>query len=288
MASNVSVTFKAWPGWDEALCFDMVLEARLFAIVFGLAVWGANAGAIEITELQGAAHGYPAFLDASGKKLADGEFRQWVEGQKLHIVISYRFHDGRYYEEKALLRQQPDELVQEQWSWKELRDDRPEREFTIDFLTKKATMHLTNENETKEGEVDIEPGRTFAGFGFTVAIANLRKRLLAGEEVELVGVGFAPKMMAVKVKIAYTGLDKLKMGGRTIKGDGFNIHPEVPAIAKLFIKVPDTKLWLPSPTPAGFLRAEGPLVLPSDPIVRIDLLSGGESDAAESIKTTSD
>jgi hypothetical protein len=264
----------------------MVLEARLFSIILGLAFCRAQAGAIEVTEFQGAAHGYPAFLDASGKKLADGEFRQWVEGQKLHIVISYRFRDGRYYEENALFRQKPEELIQEQWSWKELRDDRPEREFTIDFLSKKAMMHLSNENQTKEGEVDIEPGRTFAGFGFTIAIVNVRKRLLVGEEIELVGVGFAPKMMAVKVKITHTGVDRLKMAGRTIKGDGFNIHPEVPAIAKLFIKVPDTKLWLTNSTPAAFLRAEGPLVLPSDPIVRIDLLSGGESGAAESIKDT--
>lgn len=266
----------------------MILRAQIFAVILALAVGGGRVGAVEVTELHGAAHGYPALLDAGGKKLADGEFRQWMEGQKLHIVISYRFRDGRYYEENAVLRQTPAELVQEQWSWKELRDDRSEREFAIDFLSKKATMHLTKENETKEGEVEIEPGRTFAGFGFTIAIANLRKRLLAGEEVELVGVGFAPKMMAVKVKVTHTGVDKLKMGGRTIKGDSFNIHPVVPAIARLFIKVPDTKLWLTNPAPAGFLRAEGPLVLPSDPIVRIDLISGGESAGAQSVKSASE
>jgi hypothetical protein len=46
--------------------------------------------------------------------------------------------------------------------------------------------------------------------------------------------------------------------------------------------VPDTKIWLTNPAPAGFLRWEGPIVLPEDPIIRIDLISGEESGLAES------
>ena len=56
-------------------------------------------------------------------------------------------------------------------------------------------------------------------------------------------------------------------------GDEFIIHPEVPLIAKLFVKVPDTKIWLTNPPPAGFLRWEGPTVLPTDPMIRVDLIS---------------
>ena len=36
-----------------------------------------------------------------------------------------------------------------------------------------------------------------------------------------------------------------------------------------------------NPAPAGFLRWEGPIVLPTDPIVRVDLLSGEKSGPAE-------
>jgi hypothetical protein len=39
----------------------------------------------------------------------------------------------------------------------------------------------------------------------------------------------------------------MKMSGRSLKGDRFIVHPEVPAIAKLFINVPDTKIWLTNP-----------------------------------------
>ena len=40
------------------------------------------------------------------------------------------------------------------------------------------------------------------------------------------------------------------------------------------------QLWLTYPAPATFLRLEGPLAEPSDPIVRIDLLPGEPSLAA--------
>ena len=47
--------------------------------------------AVEVTESAGAAHGYPGLCDMNGKKLADGEFRQWVEDHHLQVVITYSF-----------------------------------------------------------------------------------------------------------------------------------------------------------------------------------------------------
>ncbi len=73
------------------------------------------APAVELTESQGAAHAYPALLDTSGKKLADGDFRQWIEDDRLRVEIDYEFDDGQHFEENAVLRQKP-ELIQEKWS----------------------------------------------------------------------------------------------------------------------------------------------------------------------------
>lgn len=102
--------------------------------------------AIEVTEPAGAAHGFPGLCDINGKKLADGEFRQWVEDKRLHIVITYKFPDGQVFEENALFRQHP-ELAQEKWSWRETKNGKLSREFTADFLAKTATA-LTHENNT--------------------------------------------------------------------------------------------------------------------------------------------
>jgi J protein len=74
------------------------------------------------------------------------------------------------------------------------------------------------------------------------------------------------------------------MSGRLLKGDRFIIHPEIPFIASLFVNVPDTKIWLTNPAPAGFLRWEGPIVLPDDPLIRVDLLSGARSGRAQPVR----
>jgi hypothetical protein len=228
-------------------------------------------------------------MDINGKKLADGEFRQWIEDDRLHVVITYKFPDGLVYEEDALFRERP-ELAQDQWSWKETKNGKVQRHFAADFLAKTAKAEIQNDKENKSAseQLDIEPGRTFAGFGFTIALGNLRPRLVKGEQIELKAVGFTPvptlKPQLVTVDISYAGLDRMKMAGRFYIGYRFIVHPEVPAIAKIFLKVPDTKIWLTYPAPAGFLRFEGPRVLPNDPMVRVDLVSDSQSGPAEPVE----
>lgn len=245
--------------------------------------------AIELTEPAGAQHGYPGLCDTNGKKLADGEFRQWVADARLHVVITYKFPDDQLFEENALFRQEP-ELIQQQWSWKELKHGKPQREFTADFLAKTARAQLFNENKDVSGNIDVEPGRTFAGFGFTIALGNLRPRLVKGEQIELKAIGFAPKPllkpMVVPVKIWHVGLEGMKMAGRFYKGDNFAIRPQIPFVAKIFVHVPDTHIWLTNPRPAGFLRWQGPIVLPNDPMIRVDLISDTVGGPAEPVKET--
>jgi hypothetical protein len=150
--------------------------ARLFSWISATFI-AASSYAIEVTELAGAAHGYPGLCDNSGKKLADGEFRQWVEDQHLYVVITYRLPHGQFFEEKARFRQDG-ELRQEQWSWKELMHRKPQREFTVDFASGMASAHIRKDNKDASEKIDVEAGRTFAGFGFTIALSNLRKKLL--------------------------------------------------------------------------------------------------------------
>ena len=267
------------------------MKSKLFAALTGVVIIFATHGlAVEVTEPAGAEHGYPGLCDINGKKLADGEFRQWMEDERLHVVITYKFSDGRLWEENALFRQQP-ELIQEKWSWKELRNEKPEREFGADLLAGTASAHLSKDNKDVTDKIEIVPGQTFAGFGFTIALGNLRPRLLKGEQIALKAVGFSPiptlKAQVVTVKVSHAGLNQMKMSGRFLRGDNFLIHPEIPIIAKLFIKVPDTHIWLTNPKPAGFLRWEGPIVFPNDPMIRVDLVSdhlGGPTEPVETEK----
>jgi len=218
--------------------------------------------------------------ELSGKKLGGGEFLQDIDDHLLRIRISYDLGHGRRIEEKAAF-QQGSELIQKQWSWRELRGDALQREYTIDFNSGKATARKQEKDglKTWSEEVEIARGQTFAGFGFVLALQNLRERLVKGEVVELKAVGFTPKPRVVSVKLSYHGTDRMRMSNRLLRGEHFMIKPEIPAIAKLFIKIPDTNIWL-TPPPSGFLRWEGPMAEPSDPIVRVDLTSGNESGPA--------
>src|SRR6516225_4345626 len=116
--------------------FSILAVGMIVAPVFGL----------KVTEPRAASHGYPGLCDVNGKKLADGEFRQWVENNRLHVVITYKFSAGQVYEEHAQFRQQG-ELIQEKWSWKESKYGRPQREFAVDFLTGTGSAHIRQDHQ---------------------------------------------------------------------------------------------------------------------------------------------
>lgn len=238
--------------------------------------------AVEPNALEGATLGYPGLYDSSGQKLANGEFRQWVEDGRFHVTITYRFPDDKVWEENSVFRQQP-EMSQEKWSWRESTEGKTEREFNLDFVDGIAMTHLNGKDVS--AKIDIEPGRTFAGFGFTVALSNLYDRLRKGETIELKAIGFTPKPRVVAVNVFRAGLDQIEMGGRAFRGSQFVIRPNLPVIAKWFIHAPDNHIWLTDPRPATFLRWEGPIVMPNDPTIRVDLISDRRSRPAEAIKT---
>jgi hypothetical protein len=246
---------------------------------------GAEPVVVRLPVREGPTHGFPVLRDSNGVKLADGEFTQQVENDRLRIKLVYTYAPNHRIEENAVLRQEP-ELIQEEWSWQEIREGAVIRNYTVDFANGQATVRKSEKTDSKPQAKDlkIEPGRTFAGFGFTLALVALRERLIAGETVELRAVGFTPQPRLVTVEISYVGLDEMKMAGRLVSGAHFLIHPKIPGIVRVFLKAPDNHLWLIHPGPAGFLRSEGPLIEPKDQIVRVDLLPGEPSGPATPIR----
>ncbi len=267
------------------------MKSKIVLLFAALALLApASAPALEVTEFEGTAHGFPSMLDANGKKIADGEFMQELEDGRLSITLKYRLKNGSRTEEKSIFRQKP-ELIQEEWSWRETKDGDVVRQYAVDFKTQVATAKKRENGAAKDWseKIEVRPGQTFVGYGLVIALQNLRARLVKGEAIELQAIGFTPSPKVVTVKITHGGLEQMEMGDRTThtQGDNFLLQPQVPAIAKLFVKVPDTHIWL-TQSPAEFLRFEGPQMEPNDPIIRIDLLSGGESGPAKPIKKSED
>jgi hypothetical protein len=268
-------------------CSGMKQPQQFRFIAIAIAITGAAATTvrgIEWNQLESGLRAYPVLRDADGRKIADGNFAQWIENDGLHVQITYSAKDRRI-EETAILRQRP-ELSQEKWRWRESVGGEPVRTFEVDFASGSATAVKTEKGEPRRWseKLDIAQGQTFAGFGFTLAVKALRERLMKGETVNLKAVGFTPQPRVVTVAISYAGRDSIRVVDRPTTAEHYVIHPKIPAIAKLFVKAPDANIWL-TPPPAVFVRFGGALVEPSDPIVRID---GGPGESAAVPREPSD
>lgn len=228
---------------------------------------------------EGDAQAFTSVTDAQGVPLADARYSQWVTGGLLHVEARSDFPDGRTIVERATLRLHP-QLEQQSWDWTEKKAGHVIRMYQVDFKTGKAEATRVDQEKRWKEDVTIHPGKTFAGAGFLTAVKALRAQLAVGQHIELEAVAMTPKPRTAGVTVTRNGPAQVQMAGRTIEGDQYTIHPDIPAIARIFIKVPDQHVWLLNSEPAAFLRFEGPLAEPGDPIIRIDLIPGPSARSA--------
>ena len=65
------------------------LRSLVILIAIALAIFATiPARAIEWKQFETAVRGYPVMRDASGTRLADGNFIQWIEHDGLHVQIT--------------------------------------------------------------------------------------------------------------------------------------------------------------------------------------------------------
>jgi len=223
---------------------------------------------------EGDGQAFTSLTDPAGHPLADGRYAQHVRDGILHVEARYDFPDGRTAVERASLRLLP-QIEQLSWDFVErTKEGELVRSYQVDFRTRQAVAERADQNKRWRDEVAVEPGKTFAGIGFMTAVKALREQLAPGQSMELQAIAFTPHPRSATVSIVHDGPETVRMAGRSIPADRFTIHPEIPAIARLFIHVPDQHIWLLAGGPPSFLRFEGPLVEPKDPVVMIDLVPG--------------
>src|SRR6266852_5302437 len=228
------------------MCVNVVALALLASL---------NAAGVEVRWIEGTLRGFPVVRDAEGRQIGDGTLTQYIEDGKLHAQGIFDLRDGRRVREETVLDQRA-RLRQLFWSWKETQGDEVLREFSVDLTTGHATARKRTGDGVDTWDEHLDDTKdAFVGVGFMYAVKNLT------------------------VRISRDQVGELSMGGRRLGAERFVIHPEVPWIARLFVKAPDQYLWYYRPAPPAFLRADIPLAEPSDPTIRIELLPGAESRA---------
>ncbi len=252
------------------MCVNVVALALLASL---------NAAGVEVRWIEGTLRGFPVVRDAEGRQIGDGTLTQYIEDGKLHAQGIFDLRDGRRVREETVLDQRA-RLRQLFWSWKETQGDEVLREFSVDLTTGHATARKRTGDGVDTWDEHLDDTKdAFVGVGFMYAVKNLTERLDRGEKIQLTAVVFTTKPRTVTVSISRDQVGELSMGGRRLGAERFVIHPEVPWIARLFVKAPDQYLWYYRPAPPAFLRADIPLAEPSDPTIRIELLPGAESRA---------
>ncbi|WNG44384.1 hypothetical protein F0U60_09875 [Archangium minus] len=221
-----------------------------------------------------------------GQPLGKGSLTQWTEGERLHVLLTYRYDDGRIIEESAVFLTQP-ELVQERWNWRERKEGQTTRQFTFDFGSGRAVGLTREGGKTRRytEQLKVEPGRTFAGVGFALVAKNLLPQLRQGEEVKLQALAATPKPRKVNVKLSREGTESLTLAGQTLTADRVVIHPEI-GLASLVVKAPDTNLYFTGSGPPVMVGGEGPVLEPGDPVVRTELLPQRRAPAAARRQTS--
>lgn len=245
----------------------------LLLVVLALAL---PAGAVPMRWEEGVLRGFPSLTDRAGKTIADGQLVQRRRGRELVVSAHFHFADGRLVDEENVFLTRP-ALRQRAWSFTERKGGIVTRRFFVDLDAGRAGGMKRGDDGAVQSwaeAVPITPGRTFVASGFAYAVKELMPDLAAGP-VELETIAFTPKPRAAKVKVVRDGTEVLHEAGRKLTVDRITIHPEVPALAKLFVKVSDSHLWFVRGPPPQFVRSQSQLAEISDPVTFIDLLAPG-------------
>lgn len=241
------------------------------ALIIALALLPSSPPAPEVRWTEGALRGYPTVRDEGGKIIADGTLTQTVNQGVLRTRTMLAFTDGTRVVERSAFGQGK-VLEQLRWSWEERRGDAVLRSFSVDLTSGRAIGAKRKGDGTMQ-RWDKHLGDVrgaFVGMGFLYAVKNLRERLDAGERIKLVAVAFTPTPRLIKVSLSRDATDTLQIGGRGVSAVRYTIHPEIPAVARLFIDAPDQHIWLSAASPPAFLRGELSFVEPSDPIIHVE------------------
>ncbi|ACG74828.1 conserved hypothetical protein [Anaeromyxobacter sp. K] len=244
------------------------------AFALALALLAPAAGAVEVRSPPGALHGFPSMSDRSGAVIADGELVQERRGERLFVRARWVFPGGRLAEETAEFALSP-ELAQERYAWVETDGSGELRRFEVDFATGRARSAVRGKHgvEREDEGLEVPRGRAFAGYG--VALAASQLALDEGASAKITFVAFTPKPRTVTLEIRNDGGAPVEAAGRTIPCVRYTLHPKLPFPVSVFVKAPDSYLWLTRAEPRALVRAEQNLAAKDDPRVTIDVIPRG-------------
>jgi hypothetical protein len=249
----------------------------LWVLVLGAATSAAEEPtAVPMLHAIGTLHGFPSMSDVYGKIIADGELTQELSGDHLMVHVHWVFADGRKVDEHDDFRVGRD-IAQEHFSWVETKGGEELRRFNVDFATGKA-FAVTRDDKQKakreEAQLDLSGGRAFSGYGAALAVTEK-----AGADTAITFIAFTPQPIAVTLDVHRDIEEPITVAHRSISCDRYTLHPRIPFPVSVFVGAKDAHLWLTHSSPHALLRSEQNLLAKNDPVVIVDAMPRGATQA---------
>ncbi|MBS2026500.1 MAG: hypothetical protein JST54_01240 [Deltaproteobacteria bacterium] len=208
--------------------------------------------------------------DPQGHLLAKGTLNQERAGDKLNVKIEFHFPDGKVSTESATFTVEP-RVVQHSWTFEERTPQKQLRQFYVNFDAGTARgMKLKDDGkvETWTNNFKNDPGQMFSGIGFVYALLP-RISEASQKQLDFHAQGFIPRPVGASVSVKSEGQEIMHQGDKAVPTLRFNVHPELNAIARMVAKPKDYRLWFTTGPEPRWVMSEGPVVEPSDPIIRV-------------------
>jgi len=229
----------------------------------------AQAGPVSVRYQEGVTRGFPVLRAlADNEKLAQGDFVQVANGDRVATRLVFRFKDGSIHDETVVFSQRNVftllhyRLIQKGPSFPET------LEATIDRETARYDVRYRSDEDSAEehvsGKFEI-PDDAYNGM-----ISMIVKNLAPGAGTTVSIVAFTPKPRVVQLQLLPAAEERAALAGAQLPATRYQVRPQLGLFASLLVTdIPDYRVWVvPGEAPA-FLKAEGPLYF-MGPIWRID------------------
>jgi len=249
-------------------------DAVALSVLAVLTVGSAGAAPVRVRAPEGSAHGFLVLRGTKAEVLAEGDWWQIPNGERLEVHLRFRFTDGSVSHETFALAQR------HVWALLSYRSEQRGPSFPrdieghIDRESGRYTVRTRDrgKNETKVDEGRIDVPEDAYGFGM---LAVLLKNLEPGETMTAHVLAFTPKPRVLKLSIEPDGEDSVAIEGLPRKTRRYVAKAELGGVLGAAASVagkqpPALHYWMAGePTPT-FLRFDGPLY-PDGPIWRVEL-----------------
>lgn len=255
---------------NKKACYLLMLTVAALAAVVPSS---AKAEPVAVRQPEGVTHGFVTVRDMDGKRIADGEVTERLDGKHFTLHVDIHFLDGSRHEDKV--------KFEASGKLKLLEDVVTEKGPTFPKQIETSihpgtgSVHVSYTDEKGKSDVIDDKLEIPADIANGLLLTVMKHVDPATPETSISWIASTPKPRLVKLKITSQGRETITFG--TIKTETIHyvVKTEIGGLAGVVAPLigkqpPEIHVWMLAGGAPGFLKFEGPL-FNEGPIWRIEM-----------------